>query len=80
VGSAASALRAVAAVSVQGSDNQKGPDDVESSSPIPRFDTGKLVASFESRRTVPLPFPNITHGFWDNYRLTKEYYVQPAKP
>ena len=43
VGSAASALRAVAAVSVQGSDNQKGPDDVESSSPIPRFDTGKLV-------------------------------------
>jgi hypothetical protein len=27
---------------------------------------------------IPLTFPNVSHKFWDNYRLTKQYYVRPT--
>ena len=28
---------------------------------------------------VPLDFPNIAHGFWENYRLTGDYYLKTTK-
>ena len=28
---------------------------------------------------VPLDFPNIAHGYWENYRLTGEYYLPGPK-
>jgi hypothetical protein len=46
---------------------------------LPRSGILKWWSKLATPPTVTLTFPNIAHKYWDNYRLTKEFYVRPAK-
>ena len=55
----------------------KGPDRVVQSSPFGQFvfaKNGGISSNFKT--IVPLTFPNIAHDYWENYRLTSEYYIR----
>ena len=58
----------------------KRPDSFGKSGPFGQFVSGNWSGGFLLSRTVPLSFPNIAHDYWDNYRLTKEFYIRPDKP
>ena len=46
-------------------------------SPVRGFQNGGIPE--RSRIIVPLWFPNIAHNYWENYRLTGEFYVRSSK-
>jgi hypothetical protein len=58
---------------------QKGPGRCARPDPLVQFDTERMWSKLATPPTVTLTFPNIAHKYWDNYRLTKEFYVRPAK-
>jgi hypothetical protein len=35
--------------------------------------------SFGPEPNIAIVFPNIAHDYWENYRLTGEFHVRPAK-
>ena len=34
---------------------------------------------FKNLRTIAIDFPNVAHSYWDNFRLTGEYYIKPTR-
>jgi hypothetical protein len=62
------------------SEPRKRPNDLKSlspSTPDGDFRNGGLPKT--ATTIVPLDFPNIAHGFWENYRLTGDYYLKTTK-
>jgi hypothetical protein len=54
------------------------PDSLSESSPSSSVRVIQKVEQIERPQTIDLTFPNIAHDYWDNYRLTGEYYVRPS--
>ena len=44
------------------------------------LDTDRNLAIDGNSKTIIFSFPNIAHNYWDNFRLTREFYVRPAEP
>ena len=44
------------------------------------LDTDRNLAINGVSKTIVFSFPNIAHNYWDNFRLTREFYVRPAEP
>ena len=44
--------------------------------PVGGFSNG---GDFKNLKTIPLDFPNVAHSYWDNFRLTGEYYIKPTR-
>jgi hypothetical protein len=61
-------------------ENRKSPTAFGDWTYAPGSSRGKMERFSSSIRTVRLTFPNIAHSFWDNYRLSKEFYIRRAKP
>jgi hypothetical protein len=78
--SSAPALRAGGGDSSGFAPKTKRPDSFGKSGPFGQFVSEKMSRDSLLSRTVPLSFPNIAHDYWDNYRLTKEFYIRPDKP
>jgi hypothetical protein len=58
---------------------RKRPNDrapLSLSTPVGGFDIG---GAFKNLKTIPLDFPNVAHSYWDNFRLTGEYYIKPTR-
>ena len=52
------------------------PEPLSLSTPVGGFEIG---GAFKNLKTIPLDFPNVAHSYWDNFRLTGEYYIKPTR-
>ena len=57
-----------------------GPNSFTGIGSHPRFESSLNVDVSLPKKTFRFTFPNIAHSFWDNYRLTKDYYIRRAEP
>ena len=61
------------------SDQQKRPDPVKDQAFLMGVGPHQMVEYSSAWFTLGVPFPNITHNFWDHYRLTGQFNVRSVK-
>jgi hypothetical protein len=56
---------------------RKGPVRISQTDPVPQF-VGFVNGGVYERPpiVIPLSFPNLSHNYWENYKLTGEYHVK----